>query len=119
MTKSLLPGYSSSEKPSIPLFTATNSVLLHKHYPITIIGFTLIIPYPPTEYDTMNNCMRNFQDVISQNELEYGPLWCDEGVYRTAKELQLLSPQRDSVTYFLASEGFTWKRYSSYALVKF
>ena len=85
VTKSHLPEY-SSEKPSIPSFTATNSVLVHKHYPITSIGFTLIIPYPATGYDT-NICMRNFLDVLSQNELEYGPLWCDEGVYRIEKEL--------------------------------
>ena len=44
LTKSHLPEYSSSEKPSIPPFTATNSLLVQKHYPITSIGFTLIIP---------------------------------------------------------------------------
>ena len=32
VTKSHLTEYSSSEKPSIPSFTATNSVLVHKHY---------------------------------------------------------------------------------------
>ena len=66
VTKSHLQEYSSSfEKPSIPSFTATNSVLVHKHYPITSIGFTPIISYPAAEYDTINTCMRNFQDVLS------------------------------------------------------
>ena len=81
VTKSHLPEYSSCEKPSIPSFTATNSVLDHTQHPLTNIAFTPIIPYPATEYDTINTCMRNFQDVLSQNDLEYGPLWCDEGVY--------------------------------------
>ena len=34
--------------------------------------------------------MKNFQDILKQRELPYGPLWCDQGVYRIAKEIQLL-----------------------------
>ena len=34
--------------------------------------------------------MCNFQDVLLQKSQSYGPLWCNEGVYRLAKELQLL-----------------------------
>ena len=49
--------------------------------------------------------MRNFQDVFSQNELEYGPLWYDEGVYRIAKELELLNPEGFG-NVFLGLEGF-------------
>ena len=36
--------------------------------------------------------MKNFQDILAQNELAHGPLWCDKGVYQIAKELQLLNP---------------------------
>ena len=35
--------------------------------------------------------MINFQDVLKQNDRENGPLWSDEGVYHTAKEIQLFS----------------------------
>ena len=52
VTKTNLPEYSSCEKPNIPSFTATYSVLIHKHCPLTRIGFTPIIPYLATEYDT-------------------------------------------------------------------
>ena len=52
VTKTNLPEYSSCEKPTIPSFTATYSVLIHKHCPLTRIGFTPIIPYLATEYDT-------------------------------------------------------------------
>ena len=34
--------------------------------------------------------MKNFQDVLIQKNIEYEPLWCDEGVQRIPKEIQLL-----------------------------
>ena len=49
--------------------------------------------------------MRNFQDVLLQRDLEYGPPWCNEGIYRIAKELQLLNPSLFSNT-FLGIRGF-------------
>ena len=91
-TKANVLDYTSCDKASIPSFTATNSLIKSEKYPLTRIAFTPIIPHPATEYDTIHTCMKNFQDVLSQNDLECGPLWCDEGVYRIAKELQLLDP---------------------------
>ena len=38
--------------------------------------------------------MINFHNVLLQKGLESGPLWCDEGVYGIAKELQLLNPDK-------------------------
>ena len=84
VAKSHLPEYYSSEKPSIPSFTATYNVLVHKHYSITNIGFTPIIPYPATEDDTINTCIRNFQMSSLKMNLRMVSLWCDEGVYRIA-----------------------------------
>ena len=49
--------------------------------------------------------MVNFQDVLTQKGLSYGPLRCDEGVYRIAKELQLLNPDAFS-NIFLGLGGF-------------
>ena len=118
VTKSHLPEYSSCGKPGMPSFTATNSVLIHKHCPLTRIGFTPIIPYLATEYNAINTCMRNFQDVFSQNGLEYGPLWCSEGVYRIAKELQLLNPEGFG-NIFLGQVDFILKRYWLHASVNF
>ena len=73
-------------------FQEVNSFFDVKPNVITRFAFTPIIPHLATEYDTIFTCMRNFQDVLLQRDLEYGPLWCDEGVYRIAKELQLLNP---------------------------
>ena len=37
--------------------------------------------------------MLNFKDVLRQRGESYGALWCDEGVYSIAKEVQLLRPE--------------------------
>ena len=47
----------------------------------------------------------HFQDVLEQRYLNYGPLWCDDGVYRIAKELQLLNPSLIE-KIFLGPGGF-------------
>ena len=49
--------------------------------------------------------MVNFQNVLSQKGHDYGPLWCDEAVYRIAKELQLQNPVQLS-NIFLGIGGF-------------
>ena len=90
---------------SVPSFQAVNSVFDIKPKTVTRFAFTPIIPHPATEYDTIFTCMRNFQDVLIQRDMCYGPLWCDEGVYRIAKELQLLNPILFS-NIFLGLGGF-------------
>ena len=64
-----------------------------------------IVPYPATEFDTIYTVMINFQDVLRQKGLRCGTLWSDEGVYRIAKELQLLYPARFE-NIFLGIGGF-------------
>ena len=90
-------------------FQEVNSFFDVKPNVITRFAFTPIIPHPATEYDTIFTCMRNFQDVLLQRDLEYGPLWCDEGVYRIAKELQLLNPSLFS-NIFLGIGGFDMEK---------
>ena len=118
ITKANVPKYSSCEKPCIPSFTATSSLLVNKHHSLTRIGFTPIIPYPATEFDTINTCMKNFQDVLFQKNLPNGPLWCDEGVYRIAKELQLLKP-KEFGNIFLGLGGFHMEKIVIACLGKF
>ena len=55
----------------------------------TKIAFNPILPYVATEYDTIHIVMCN---VLLQKSQSDGPLWCNEGVYRLEKELQLLDP---------------------------
>ena len=82
-----------------------NSFLQNQQIIKTKVAFTPILPYLATEYDTIHTVMYNFQDVLRQKSQPYGPLWCDEGVYRLAKELQLLDQNRfDNI--FLGLGGF-------------
>ena len=64
--------YTRREKPNIPSFTATKSLLLAKPERCvkSRIAFTPIIPYPATYFDTIYTCMVNIQDVLSQKDLE-------------------------------------------------
>ena len=75
---------------------AINQIYLHllqpKVYYSPVPKPSKSISYPATDFDTIYTCIINFQDVALQKGLESGPLWCDEGVYRIAKELQLLNP---------------------------
>ena len=93
------------DKQNVPSFSAMNSLLHEGKHFLTKIAFTPIIPYPATDYDTIFTCMRNYQDVLEQKCHKYGPLWCDEGVYHIAKELQLLYPKEFS-NIFLGLGGF-------------
>ena len=97
--------FAKAENNVIPSFAATNSLFSSPVKAITSFAFTPIVPYPATEFDTIFTCMKNFQDVLQQRDLEYGPLWCDEGVYCIAKELQLLNPDTFS-NIFLGLGGF-------------
>ena len=52
--------------------------------------------------------MKNFYDVLKQRELPDGPVWCDQGVYKIAKEIQLVKlDEFDNI--FLGLGGFHTK----------
>ena len=53
--------------------------------------------------------MINFQNVLLQKGLKSGPQWCDEGIYRIAKELQLLNSDKFG-NIFLELGGFHFKK---------
>ena len=84
--------FSNKTNQSFPSFSAVNSFFQDTSTRKTKIAFTPILPYVATEYDTTDTVMCNFQDLLFQKSQTYGPLWCDEGVYRLTKELQLLNP---------------------------
>ena len=93
------------EHSSIPSFVATKGLLNCSLGPITKVAFTPILLFPATEYDTIHMCILNFRDVLKQKSFQYVPLWCDEGVYCIAKELQLLNPAKYN-NIFLGLGGF-------------
>ena len=62
--------------------------------------------------------MHNYQDVLHQKKIPYGPLWCDEGVYHIAKEIQLLKPDKFS-NIFLGLGGFHMEKNTLAAIGKY
>ena len=105
VTKSYFHDFSVNETSNIPSWSATNSARIVNNVNKTSVGFTPLLPYPATEYDTIYTCMKNFQDVLHQTFNQCGALWCDEDVYRLTKELQLLFPETfDNI--FLGLGGF-------------
>ena len=76
-----------------PSFIATKSLILTVNQEITKHAFTPIIPHPATEYSTIYTSMKRYQDILNQRYNPYGSLWCD-GVYRIAKDIQLLKPDQ-------------------------
>ena len=89
----------------VPSFRSMKSLLSKVQVRVSYIAFTPILPFPATDYDSINTVLVNFQDVLAQKQQPYGALWCDEGVYHIAKELQLLHENKFK-NIFLGLGGF-------------
>lgn len=79
-------------KQPIPSWSGTNSVWTYENLPEMQVGFMPVVPHPVTEYSTVYTSLKNFQSVLSQLKQEKMAIFCDEGVYRIAKEIQMLRP---------------------------
>ena len=88
-----------------PSFITMKSIISSVNARINNSVFTPIIPDPATDFSTIYTCMKNYHDILNQCNVPYGPLWCDEGVYRIAKEIQLLRPS-EFRNIFLGMGGF-------------
>ena len=95
----------ADEDSFVPGFTAVRSLFANLNFHETTKILTPILPYPATTYDAIFTTMINFQDALKQKGDVYGGLWADEGVYRIAKEIQLLKPDQFS-NIFLGLGGF-------------
>lgn len=77
----------------MPTWSAANSVLSVENVPIKRVGFLPVLPNPVAEYDSVYTAMKNFQGVLEFLDQSKLPVTCDEGVYRIAREIQLLRPR--------------------------
>lgn len=100
-------GEENDYKVSLPSFIALNSKINEESVYLTCKSFIPILPYPATKMDSIFTTMLNFQDVLLQRKEPYGALWCDEGVYCIAKEIQLLRPHQFG-NIFLGMGPFHW-----------
>ena len=95
----------TQESDYVPGFTAVRSSTVNCNFHPTTTILTPILPYPATTYDAILTTMINFQDALKQKGDAYGGLWADEGVYRIAKEIQLMKPDQFN-NIFLGLGGF-------------
>ena len=94
----------------IPNFTALLSKLTSREVRMmTARSFIPILPYPATLMDSIYTSMMNFKDVLHQRGESSGALWCDEGVYCLAKDIQLLKPELFG-SKFLGLGPFHWSK---------
>ena len=94
----------------IPNFTALLSKLKSREVRMmTARSFIPILPYPATLMDSIYTSMMNFKDVLHQRGESSGALWCDEGVYCLAKDIQLLKPELFG-SIFLGLGPFHWSK---------
>lgn len=86
----------SDGQQQMPSWSGFNSVVTDKDLPVRTVGFLPILPFPVTEYKTVYTAMKNFQNVLGQLKQERLAITCDEGVYRIARDIQLLHPEEFS-----------------------
>ena len=77
-----------------PTWAAFNSIVSDDKRNVQNVGFLPIIPYPITEFATVYTAMCNFNSILKQLNQKYFPLFCDEGVYRIARHLQLIREKK-------------------------
>ena len=59
---------------NLPSFIATKYLVSSSEIIPTLCAFTPIIPHPKTQFETIFTYMKNFQDVLLQKNIPYGPL---------------------------------------------
>ena len=75
------------------IWRAANLILCVDNVPLKRIGFLPVSPYPVSRFDTVYSSMKNLQDILKYLDQPCLSVTCDEGVYRVAREIQLIRPQ--------------------------
>ena len=70
--------------------SASNSAKYNKEVNSTSTAFIPILLHPATSYNLIFTSIINFQNIMKQTGNISIALWCDEGVYHIAREIQLL-----------------------------
>ena len=76
----------------MPSWSESNSDKYNKEVNSTSTAFIPILAHLATSYDSIFTSIINFQNIMKQTGNISSTLWCDEGVYHIAQEIQLLSP---------------------------
>ena len=77
----------------MPIWSAANSILSDNEPPLKRIAFLPVLPYPITQFDVVYTAMKNLQRILTYLDQHELPVTCDEGVFRIAREIQLIRPE--------------------------
>ena len=76
----------------MPIWSAANSILSDNAPPLKRIAFLPVLPYPIAQFDVVYTAMKNLQRILTYLDQHELPVTCDEGVFRIAREIQLIRP---------------------------
>lgn len=68
-----------------------------------------MLPYPVTDYSSVYTAMCNFPEILSQLDQKYLAVFCYQGVYRIARHIQLLEPEKFRNLFFMLGSFHTTK----------
>lgn len=77
-----------------PLWSSYNSIVNTDNKVLQTVGFLPVLPYPVTEYSSVYTALCNFENVLYQLDQKNLAVFCDEGVYRIARHLKFLCPDK-------------------------
>ncbi|KAG5863843.1 hypothetical protein JTB14_017778 [Gonioctena quinquepunctata] len=81
----LLNNFCRPLKNSIPGWTPFQQLLSCENSPISTVGFSPVIPQPPTSNDVVYTAMRNFVNLCQSLNKNIAVLSCDMSIYLIAK----------------------------------
>lgn len=89
---------------TMPTWSAANCALSVEDVPHKRVGFLPVLSYPVTQYDNVYTAMKNLQGVLEYLDQPKLSVTCDVGVYRIAREIQLIRPEEfDNIVLCLGS----------------
>lgn len=93
---------------SIPGWTPFQQILSSETSPVSTVGFSPIIPQPPTSKDVVYTAMKNYVNVSLALSKKIGVLSCDMAIYLIAKNIQLTNKEFDIENWIVS---FTKKNF--------
>lgn len=70
-----------------PSWSSFNSILTKENRSIDKVAFLPVLPAPVTDYSVVYTELCNFLDLLDQLDQEFLSVFCDEGVYKIARQI--------------------------------
>lgn len=88
---------------SVPGWTPFQQILSSETAPVSTVGFSPVIPQPPTSKDVVYTAMKNYVNVSLALGKKIAVLSCDMAIYLIAKNIQLTNKEFDNLILRIGS----------------